>query len=652
MSSMRSLLGLGTAVFLCALAGCAHRPTAALRSAEAAHATSLRRIASLEELRAMQEAGEQFAEDAEAYRRQRFCADPSRSTHWKCTGEGDGLDRIVVTGSRIVRTEATSPHTIADGDAIGNNQVARVDEGDLVKKLGNRLIVLRQGHLLVVELVAQGRPDLRLVESVLIADDEDARGTWYDEMIAAGGRVVLLGFNPRHRVAELNVLDLGPDGRLQRRARHWLPSQDYYDDTNYGARFVGEELLLTFSFELDMALRRWPEARRRDVPDAAAYPLLAPEDVHVPLAVGEDPSLHAILRCPIASLDQPRLACRATAVVGSARKQFYATPRAAYLALAEQPWRTALDWRHEADELTAADRDDLQSTGYTLVYRLPLDGGALDVAQAEGVLDAAQFGFHEAREGLYLLTERRFGGDALLQLIAPGAFGPRPAGNAQRLARLPVEAHDRPWRLTRFAHGAVWLTNTRHDEDGEPIESLLLRQPLAGGLPQQARFPHGIDRLDPFGPWMLLSGVSREGVQQLHALQGTRVEPAGSWSTTLPDHYVSEDRSHAFNAAPAGAAWHLGLPVVSKPLVDADTWPWPPSDLAFFAVDAAGLRMLGVSDMPDDTSSCEDEVCEEWYGNARLFFIGSRTFALSGDWLREVVLSPRGVSTLREVQLK
>jgi hypothetical protein len=638
-------------LLLCGLAtACAHRPTAALRSAHDAHAASLRRAGSLEELRRFQAAAEQFDDAAEAYRRARLCQEPAHQGRWFCkpVDDNSGLDRVEVTGSRI---EAP--------DVITNNQEAGVDEGDLVKKLGDRLIVLRQGRLHVIELTAQGVPALRLVDTAVVAADDDGRDTWFDEIIAAGGWIVLLGYNPDHGVAELSVFQMEADGRLTQRARHWLETHDYFDDDNYGARFVGEELVLSFSVELDTALDRWPEAWRRDLPGAARHPLLQPAAVHVPLEVSESPTLHALLRCPVAALAGERLECRATGIVGSAEKQIYATTRAAYVVLAETPWRGALDPRIELRyELEDADRLALEAMNYSLVYRLPFDGGPLAVARAEGVAHAAQFSFLETERDLFLLTQRHFGGEALLQRLGLDSFGPRPSTAPQLLATLPPHWGARPFdRVSRFAHGALWVADTHRidDEDDEVnvFESVLLRQPLDGGAPERVDLPQSIHRLDPFGDSMLMTGIARDDVQTVVALDGGSVAVDPAAAVRLPGHYVSEDRSHAFNAAATGDTWTLGLPVLPRSIVeDDDLWPWPPSDIAYFSLADGRLRTLGISDMPDAAEKCDDAACDEWYGNARLFFIGPRSFALSGDWLREVSLSGAGVATLREVQLK
>jgi hypothetical protein len=64
----------------------------------------------------------------------------------------------------------------------------------------------------------------------------------------------------------------------------------------------------------------------------------------------------------------------------------------------------------------------------------------------------------------------------------------------------------------------------------------------------------------------------------------------------------------------------------------------------------AGLRASTRVDMQHPVA-CEEH-CYDWYGNARVFFVDDRAFALSGGLLRELTL-PRGghASVVRSVEL-
>lgn len=82
---------------------------------------------------------------------------------------------IVVTGTAIA--DDANP-------SITNTQEAGVDEGDIVKQIGQYLIVMQDGRLFSIDLLPDGELGLRYVDrqNVYTTTEED---TWYDEMLAS-----------------------------------------------------------------------------------------------------------------------------------------------------------------------------------------------------------------------------------------------------------------------------------------------------------------------------------------------------------------------------------------------------------------------------------------------------------------------------------
>ena len=75
----------------------------------------------------------------------------------------------------------------SDAESITNVQTQGVDEGDIVKKHGDHLIVLRRGRLFTIRI---GDDSLRPVSTVnAYAPDADPDGTWYDEMLVSDDTV-------------------------------------------------------------------------------------------------------------------------------------------------------------------------------------------------------------------------------------------------------------------------------------------------------------------------------------------------------------------------------------------------------------------------------------------------------------------------------
>lgn len=65
------------------------------------------------------------------------------------------------------------------------------------------------------------------------------------------------------------------------------------------------------------------------------------------------------------------------------------------------------------------------------------------------------------------------------------------------------------------------------------------------------------------------------------------------------------------------------------------------------------LQMLGLVDMASHAKpepECELS-CFDWYGNARLFFVGERIFALSADQLVELRVGSNAVQKVAQIRL-
>lgn len=619
-------IGLLTALAGILLAACASVADRPMTPVDGVRAVGLQKVDSEERLSVYLEANRVWFASAMAERNKAFCALPGNLVHWRCWQHGlkDGqLDRIEVTGSRI-----------SAADVITNNQEQGVDEGDIVKKLGDRLFVLRRGRLHVVELVVDGRPDLQLADTLVVATDiEDDQTTWYDELLAVDGMLILLGFNWDEEVAELSLFDLQADGRLTHRLRYWIRVEDYFSGSNYGARIEGDHLLISLSSDLD--LDRWPSWSRRDEGPADWLPLIELANVHLPLAVVEEPALHIVLRCPLHEVASGQLRCLAMGVIGSSRSEFYASPNAAYLSIAEWDEQAQRDprfnkWRVHWDNALR----DLWALSYTLVYRVPFDKDvAPGVIRVDGTT-GNQFSFMERDEALHLTTESQAvdgGRELTLWRAHRNAFDARGENRAEEIARFTVsDAH----RTIRFTQDAVWVgahgLSLRESNDPRSLPPLL-RQPLSGASIQEIPITHAVDMIEPLPQAVLTSGLDTAGRWQLSLVTDADETRSVAERLQIDGLVPSESRSHAFNASQIYDRWVFGMPVVGAEIES----PWKAtSDLALFDLARGRLEAPTRVDMQQNVD-CEDH-CHDWYGNARVFFIDDRAFALSGGLIREV----------------
>lgn len=78
-------------------------------------------------------------------------------------------------------------------ETITNNQEAGVDEGGIVKNIGDALVVLRKGRLYAVSVATPGAP--QQTDSVAVApSDALNQNVWYDEMLVKGDRIYVIGY--------------------------------------------------------------------------------------------------------------------------------------------------------------------------------------------------------------------------------------------------------------------------------------------------------------------------------------------------------------------------------------------------------------------------------------------------------------------------
>lgn len=536
-----------------------------------------------------------------------------------------------------------------DAPSITNNQTQGVDEGGIVKTHGSHLVVLRRGRLFTIDTRDKS---LRAVDAIdaFPPSDIGGRGAWYDEMLITGDRVVVIGFNYARAGTEINRFTISAEGKLAYLDTHHLRSNDYYSSRNYASRLIGTRLVVYTPHDLYLgegedyqdslpALRRWSEKG----PQAGFEILATPRRTYVAemLRRARNPNIeaiHAVTSCDLAAV---RLACKATAVIGSQSRNFYVAQDAVYVwtgDLFQQRWDAPPDLRG-------------------MVYRLPLDGKA---PQAVGVVGnpTDQFSFL-ARDGmLNVLVRADEGGEAMWQaevksgdlallrlplarfgdgsrMAAKALYQPLPRGAGfYNLQNRFVGDHllygsqtEGRWddRLGRYVEG----TGGRLGVVGLADRRVTM---LAAGL--------AVTRIDQLGRDAIAIGQTADGalVFQPVALDGT---PRLMDAYALPAASEGENRSHAYFYRPDpgsdGASGTLGLPVARRLTHPNARFLGAGSGIFFLRRDARALAPAGQLDA-DATRAVADNClasCTDWYGNARPIFYGDRIFALMGYELVE-----------------
>ena len=553
---------------------------------------------------------------------------------------------------------------------ITNNQTVGVDEGGIVKQIGEHLVILQDGRLFSADLGEHEGAPLSLVDRIDVYRSPATAASWYDEMLVLGNRILVTAYNYRERASEITVVRMSPDGRMTREGRFLLSSNDYYSTENYATRLVGDQLVFYAPLALDAGPRgdfTWPRLRRADG-DADAdegEALIGPTDVYAPPGEVEYPVLHTISVCPLRS----DLDCRTTAFIGPPMREFYVSPTDAFLWIGAPdglPWEIDYGNRRR----NSCPSGEIWQDGASqpaLLYRLPLNGGEVGAVGVDGI-PSDQFAF-DSRDGRFRALLARPGAGcvkpdenrslALLDIplsafgtsirhVADEAYAPVPGIAAGELENRFVGN----W----LVYGGRTTWSSMPEGDRGPTESTLVAVPLANpGAAARLRLPHNAIRIERAGNDAVVTGYRDASGLSLSYVSLGRGAARLAATTMLPQRFESEGRSHAFNAwVRADGSGLIGIPTTYSEGRSMRGWSdSQSSELSFIAVAPNRLTPAGeLSPARRDASDYRCEVsCIDWYGNSRPIFTGGRVFALMGTDLVEGTLERGRIAELARLDL-
>lgn len=582
-----------------------------------------------------------------------------------------GYGEIVVTGAR--NSAPASP-------SITNNQKAGVDEGDIVKRIGDHLVILQDGRLFSVDLGDSiGAMRVSGRTNVYTNPDDDA---WYDEMVVNGDLIAVLGYSYTRDASEITVFRLR-EGAFDLIDKFFINSEDYYDEDNYATRLIGDDLILYTPIDLYWAARNgavpeWPVIRRAADYDAdgepretGGRPLLSATDIYKPVQTTLRPVLHAVTVCPLGG--RSRSPCRTRGVIGSWDREYFVSDKAAYLWLEDSGHDAAalISKRGGCEKLTDAERRGLHS----LAFQIPHSGRAAGFIRVSGdpfdqySLDTSE---KEFRALLSDVIPAQCNNDAApwsdvdyetayfttpLRSFTP--FGKRPP--AERYIKTPDPGYDAENRFTEthVVYGARsdWTSYPPEPGDGPQSANVVAVSVEAPRDYVEITAPHGVIRVERAGDAIVLTGY-RDSAGLSVSTVDLRGTPRLAGTAVLAGRYETEGRSHAFNSLVGeDGSGLMGLPTATL-AGEAGRWWWRSgsSDVSFLEIDNAlapkDAGSLNATPAPnrradyddfDDFASPEpapgayqcEVSCIDWYGNSRPIFIGDRVFALTGFELIE-----------------
>ena len=565
---------------------------------------------------------------------------------WRQASQKAAPARALLQAGAALQLAAPAPATTAadaerSADGITNLQTAGVDEGGIVKRAGEHLVILRRGRLFTVRVGADRLQAVAQIDA--FAPGTDPRGAWYDELLISGSTVVVVGYSYARGGTEIGLFDLASDGSLAYRATHHLRSFDYYSARNYASRLIGQQLVFYAPTLLQPwgpdwagmmpALRRsggqvQPSAFERILPATRVYRI---DDEFEP---GQPLALHTVTRC---DLGAPQLRCEAAAVLGPAGRVFYVSAGSVYV------WTQAV----RRATAPAGGRDEGPDSMASL-FRLPLDGAAPTGIKTVGV-PTDQLSFLEDAQGhLNVLlresgsgegmagAQRSRGRTALLRLPLSALGDGRGVAAHEHYRRLP--GSDRSGLQNRFV--GDWLLWGA----GEAAWALRYAAPAAVVTLDPG---HDVERIEPLGENALLVGNAGA---DLHfsavrlARHSARLEGRFQQASTRQ----GETRSHGFFYRATGAdEGLLGLPVINTDTTGRAALSGRSEGAASVVLlrrrgpSFSGLGELSARPGPRPDDRCRAS-CVDWYGNARPIFIGERVLALMGYELVEGQLQGSG----------
>ncbi len=592
------------------------------------------------------------------------CTDPKL-----CPPEDTAAD-VVVSASKT-----SAPKSIT------NNQSAGVDEGDIVKQIGDYFLVLQDGRIFAVNIKSMALTDRTDVYR-RNAKGDPIGADWYDEMLVQGDNALITAYSYQDNATELSIFRLDQtSGKLSRQGVFLISSDDYYDSDNYATRIVDNKLVLYSHYSLDdledrrgrPVIRRWLPPEDRRAAQIKGKPLIDARHIYWPVIRTSEPLLHTITVCPLGDAGARDLACDTTGFVGPERSQMYVSPQAVYLWTATM-WED--DYWHQ-DACAAEGQPIPRAIGADVapgvVFRLPIDGSEPGVlAVRGGVFD--QFSIDEDRGRFRALVnwqsdrcDRPWQAPAEVALVdVPTAqFG----DSYNETSGRDFRALPRPGQRNvenRFA--GDWLVYGGRNgwggyppdaEDG-PKTASAIAVPLKHVQDVQVLEPgHQFVRIERVGDDIMMSGYRDDSGLMISLIKLGKTARIGG-QTKLAGRYESEGRSHAFNSTvELNGSGLMGIPVVTREKDSGRWWFYSDvSDIAFlgFSNDGTLADLGAIKGTPKDDvqthDSYECEVsCIDWYGNSRPIFTDNRIFALMATGLVEVGIRGGKVAEKQRIDL-
>ena len=548
-----------------------------------------------------------------------------------------------------------------DNEDITNTQEEGVDEGGIVKSIGDYLVVLRRGGLYSIDVAESG--ETQQIDGIEVAGEEALnQGVWYDEMLVRGSRIYVVGYRYGINLegssssgwgwfsgaTEISSFQIDDDGYLERGDSHFFQSNDYFSGSNYASRLVDDDLIFYMPWSLPWNYDGDPSQslprvlhHEGDNQFTAGDPLFSATDIIQPVNTPWHPVFHTVTQCSLG--DDLAIDCQARSLLSDWSREFYVSTQNVFLYVGDH------------------------------VFSLPLQDGGAKVHATRG-MPTDQFSFREIDDTLYVATSRYVeldddgddgddsdsvsnSEDGVSTDPVDDYWGGGMGTNRLEMLALPLADFDNQGEqsvddlATTIADdvASTWWMRNRHVSgwyiagDG----SDLYAYELATETTHEFELDGDVSRIENApGIGALVVHNDREDFNSSDLLVDTLMLDDGDAEvvagTVMEDMAEGEHRSHGFFFRPDDKGGVFGLPIINL----TDNYGWWGSgaaNIGFFRTNLDGsIDLKGIVSSTDDAGGECITSCADWYGNTRPIFLFNRIYALMGSEFVEVSLIESG----------
>lgn len=569
---------------------------------------------------------------------------------------------------------ASSDSAAPKNETITNNQEAGVDEGGIVKNIGDALVVLRKGRLYAVSVAQAGAP--QQTDSIPVAaSDALNTGVWYDEMLVRGDRLYVIGYRYSVKVAADPATALGAgsgtgadysygqgatevasfrlaNGKIERLKTLFIESNDYFSGSNYASRMIDGKLVFY------MPHGTWSRSggdRHLHIPHfftpnadgtfSEGAPIFTPTDVYVPLDVPSGPTFHTVVKCELP--DDGSFTCNARALLSGYGREHYVTPGAVFLWSLPRAYMFRFEDLSVVAHKAAAQPRDQFSFKLDASNVLHMVGTAWTAPKKPSSGSSGSLVGDDTSSPPSTPTPVPAAPRLVVESLPIAdfdVFGEQSLENKERTVTVDT-SNSAYITKNRFVGQSLFLGVTTYDNapyGNAPSQpsGRIVRFDLASGETTTRDIAGSVVRIETLGDTRAFVAVQSTNALDLESLPlSGALTPLGK--AHLDGLSQGESRSQGFFFKPASdGGGAFGLPVMNDQSGSYGWYGSGISNIGFWSVAPGGaLSGLGVVSSSKEVGVCETS-CTDWYGNTRPIFLGERAFALMGSELAEITVAP------------